>query len=233
MRLVALAVAGVVTLGAGSASAQYAPYRPYGAIPIHEIRNAIDAMGFDPVGPAVASGHLVIQRAVDDRGRLVRVTFDTRVARVVSVVPAREGAPVYRGGPYAGDGPYWRRPYGPYAAMPRFDDDDDIGYAPAPRPAPPPYAAAPRPDLKDVPPGTPAPRAATPKENPKAATVTPSTRPPVPRKRPESAPQAAAGTVTPLPPQNSAPAAATPPAAPASPQIKPGTPPLPPYAPLE
>lgn len=253
MRLVACAVAGLVTLGAGAASAQpfwgpdrgrfYEPERAplwerdrgwVGPMRPQQIAYIVESMGLDPVGPPRRHGNLLVQRATDDYGRVMQVTINTESGEVVSVAPAGAPPPV-NGRPYEAYRPYGPGPYG----RPAPDADDDVEFAPpgsimAPRAALPPGADRPPGAIPQ--PGYPVPRAAAvtpypppvieaPRPASKSATVTPA-KPPVPRKRPEgaeTAKKAEPGSVAPLP--------ATP-----APAPTPGTPPanaMPPVAPLE
>jgi hypothetical protein len=266
MKLIAVAVAGLVTVGAGAASAQpmwgpeqgrYYERGPLfrgnagwvGAITPQQAAYLIESMGLDPIGPPLRSGHLVVQRASDDFGRIVRVTVDLNIGRIVSVGPAGAPPPPVNGGPYAAYRPYGPGPYARPA--PEADDDDEFappGSVMAPRAAlppgamPPPGAVPPPRSAAATPYPTPAypanpyavvpPRGETHKPTTKSATATPA-NPPTPRKRPDN-PQAAAtksapGSVAPVQP---APApGATPPApgaAPAGPSTA-----MPPVAPLE
>jgi hypothetical protein len=216
MRLVALVVAGLVA-GSAPALAQYAPrpVMPIGPLPPASVFEMVRQMGLEPMGPPVLNGAVYIQRAADYYGKPLRVVIDANRAQVVSVEAVGGPPAIYRG-PYASTGaPYWRRPYGPYGAMPPDDDDD---YAPpgslmAPHGQPPQTGLPPARQAK-----------------PKSAAVTPG-RPPVPRKRPAAAPQEAAGSIEPIAPApQNAPAAAPPPAAP--PPAKPATPEMTPVAPL-
>jgi hypothetical protein len=255
MRLIAFAVAGLVAVGAGAASAQplwgpdqgrfYGPERAplwqrdrswVGPIRPQQVAYIVETMGLDPVGPPLQAGHLIVQRAADEYGRIVRVTVDMNNGQVVSVAPAGAPPPV-NGGPYAayrgyGPGPYSR-------PAPEADDDDEFGppgSRMASRAALPPGAVVPPPGL--VPPPRPTattpypanpyppapPRADPPKPAAKSAIATPS-HPPQPRKRPDN-PQAAKkaepGSIAPI---GLTPAPGATPAAPSSA--------MPPPAPLE
>jgi hypothetical protein len=215
MKRIAFAIAGLLTLGAGSALAQYAPrpVMPIGPMPAEGVFEMVRQMGLQPIGRPVRNGPVFIQRAADYYGKPLRITIDARRAQVVSVDPAG-GPPMLHGGPYASAGaPYYRRPHGPYGAMP-MDDDDDFG---------PPGAMVGAPAYPGLPPQ------AIPPQKPKAksAAVTPQ-YPPAPRRRPSSAPQEAVGSVEPI-----APAPQQAPAAPAAaPEAKPATPEMTPVAPL-
>src|SRR5258708_1534574 len=91
MRLVGSAVAGLL-LGALPASAQYldVPRPPVaiGSSLLNSAAEIVEAMGLDPVGPAIRSGSFLIQRATDDFGRVLRVTVDARRSQVVAVEAA-------------------------------------------------------------------------------------------------------------------------------------------------
>src|SRR5882724_8040682 len=194
---VGLGVAGLL-IGALPGSAQYldAPRPPVaiGSSVLNSAAEIVEAMGLDPVGPAIRSGSFLIQRATDDFGRVLRVTVDARRSQVVAVEAASQPrgsagyAPQdpyasYR--PYAGYGPY----RGPYAA-PGLDE----GLAPpgsvmgsrAQQPhgaLPPPHSASITPDLSTQP-------AAPVKPKARSAAVTPQhpQTAPTPRKRPSAAP---------------------------------------------
>lgn len=228
MRLVALAVAGLVTIAAGPAFAQYQyaprPVVPVGPMPPDGVFEMVRAMGLEPVGRPMRNGPFYVQRAADYYGKPLRVVVDASRGQVVSVEPVG-GPPALYGGPYASTGgPYWRRPYPAYGAMP--PDEQDIDYAPpgsimAPPARTQPLDAAALPPLRDA-----QPRA---QKHPatRSAAVTPG-RLPQPRKRPAAAPQETAGSVDPLPvPQPAAPENA-PAAAP-----KPADTTMPPVTPLD
>lgn len=234
MRLVALAVAGLVTMTA-PALAQYAPrpMMPIGPMPPEGVFEMVRQMGLQPIGPPLRNGPVYIQRAADYYGKPLRVVVDASRAQVLSVEPIG-GPPMFHGGPYASTGaPYWRGPYRPYGAMAPDDDDD---YAPpgsvmAPR-AQPPRVGVPPPNMSGLPPQTGAqPHVQRPAA--KSAAVAPG-RPPVPRKRPSSAPQETAGSVEPLqsgPQQNAAPQVVAPAPTPPAPP-RPSDPAMPPVTPL-
>ena len=217
MRRAAFAIAGFVMIWAGPALAQYAPrpVMPIGPLPPASVFEMVRQMGLEPMGPPMRNGAVYIQRAADYYGRPLRVVIDANRAQVVSVEAVGGPPAIYRG-PYASTGaPYWRRPYGPYGAMPPYDDDDDY--------APPGSMMAPhgqRPQTA-LPPAT--------RAKPKSATVTPG-KPPAPRKRPSAAPQEAAGSVEPVAPAPQNAPAAAPPAVP--PPAKPAAPEMTPVAPL-
>lgn len=252
MRLIAFAVAGLVTIGAGAASAQpiwgpegrlYGPDRPprwqrdIGPLAPQQVAYLVESMGLDPVGPPVQTGRFVIQRAADEFGRIMRVTINLNNGRVVSVAPA--AAPL-NGGPYPAYRPYGPGP-GPYARpLPEADDDE---FAPPSATMPPratlppgaiaPPGALPPPRSSAVTPAYPAnpyppvpPQGESHKPSAKSATATP-TQPPKPRKRPEGA-EIAKKTE----PGSIAPLQAAPTPAPGAPPASPGTA-MPPVAPLE
>jgi hypothetical protein len=201
MRLIAFAVAGLVTAGAGVASAQpmwgpeggrfYGPersprwQRDIGPLDPQRVAYVVESMGLDPVGPPLQTGNLVVQRAADEFGRIVRVTVNLNNGRVVSVVPL--GAPPsVNGGPYAAQRPYGPGPYAPspYARQaPQSDDDEEFappGSMMAPRadlPPAPSYGPGPRADLPPAPSYVPGPGAAPP---PRSAAATPYPTPAYP-----------------------------------------------------
>jgi hypothetical protein len=171
MKLIAAAVAGLVTVGAGTASAQpmWGPEqgryyergplfrdRPgwVGAINPQQAAYLIESMGLDPIGPPLRTGHLIVQRASDDLGRMVRVTIDLNIGRVVSVAPANGVPPPVNGGPYAAYRPYGPGPY----ARPAPDADDDDEFGPPRGPA-----MVPRADLPPPGPYAPGPGAVPPR----------------------------------------------------------------------
>ena len=216
MRLIAFVVAGLLA-AAAPALAQYAPRPvvPVGPMPPETVFQMVRQMGLEPMGPPVRNGPVYVQRAADYYGKPLRVVIDASRAQVVSVEAIGAPPTIYRG-PYASSGaPYWRRPYGPYGAVPPYDDDEE--YAP-PGSVMAPYGQQPQPGL---PPAT--------RAKPKSAAVTPG-KPLVPRKRPSAAPQEAAGSVEPIrpAPQAAAPAAVPPPVAPEKPANA-----MPPVAPLD
>src|SRR3954454_7957301 len=182
MRVVAFVVAGLLTSMA-PALAQYAPRPvvPVGPMPPEGVFQMVRQMGLEPMGPPVRNGAVYVQRAADYYGKPLRIVIDASRAQVLSV-EAIGVPPMLHRGPYASSGaPYWRRPYGPYGAMPPYDDDD---YGP-PGSVMSPHGQPPQPGL---PPATQA--------KPKSAAVTPG-KPPVPRKRPVAAPQETAGSIEP------------------------------------
>jgi hypothetical protein len=100
MRLVGLALA--LAIGGGPASAQDIPrpVMPIGSLPAQDIVGIVEAMGLDPVGAPRRSGPFYLQRAVDDFGRMLRVTVDARHAQVIAVEAAGAVRPPY--GAYEG-----------------------------------------------------------------------------------------------------------------------------------
>src|SRR5437763_1427869 len=183
MRVIALVVAGLLA-SAAPALAQYEPrpVGPVGPMPTEGVFQMVRQMGLEPMGPPVRNGPVYVQRAADYYGKPLRVVIDASRAQVVSV-EAMGGPPAIYRGPYASSGaPYWRRPYGPYGAVPPYGDEE---YAP-PGSVMAPYGQQPQPGL---PPAT--------RAKPKSAAVTPG-KPPVPRKRPPAAPQETAGPVEPV-----------------------------------
>src|SRR5947209_12925867 len=194
MRVIAFVVAGLLA-SVVPALAQYVlrPAAPVGPMPPESVLQMVRQMGLEPMGPPVHNGSVYMQRAADYYGKPLRIVIDASRAQVLSV-EAIGAPPMLHRGPYASTGaPYWRRPYGPYGAVPPYDDDD---YGP-PGSVMAPYGQPPQPGL---PPATQA--------KPKSATVTPS-KPPVPRKRPVAAPQETAGSIEPVhPAPQAAPAAA-------------------------
>jgi hypothetical protein len=207
MRLVGLALAGVLLTA--PAFAQYVPRppAPIGPMPADDVAEIVQAMGLDPVGYPGRSGPFYVQHALDGYGRTLRVTVDARRSQVLAVEAAGTSRAPYRA--YAGY-PY-RRPYARHARS-----DFDL--------APPGSVMGPRAQPHDLPP----PSAAAPRAAGKSAAIAPQ-RPPLPRKRPASVPeQASAGSVEPVAP---APQAAPAPEKPEPP--KPAAPALTPVAPLE
>ena len=249
MRLIAFAVAGLVMIGTGAASAQpiwgpegrfYGPDRPprwqrdVGPLAPQQVAYLVESMGLDPVGPPVQTGRLVMQRAADEFGRIVRVTINL----IVSVTPAGAPQPV-NGGPYATYRPYGPGPYARPA--PGADDDDEFappstvmppraalppGTMPPPGSIPPPRSAAATPayPANPYPPVPPQGETHTPAA--KSATATPASSP-KPRKRPEGA-----ETAKKTEPGSIAPLQAAPTPAPNAPPASPSTA-MPPVAPLE
>jgi hypothetical protein len=238
MRRVVLALASIVVIGATPALAQYAPPQyapprppvPIGPMAAADVAEIVQAMGLDPVGPPERSGAFYVQRAMDDFGRVLRVTVDPRRSQVLAVEAAAMLRQPY--GHLAGRASY-RRPYPGYAIVP----DDDFDLAPpgsvlaspghVPR-LPPPHLIAPQPHAQPQRPAT------------RSAAVPPA-RTPVPRKRPAAAPaQAAAGSVEPMsaasppaPPQPAPPQAAPHAPPPAAAPAKPAEPAMAPVTPLE
>lgn len=193
MKRVAFAL-GFALVGASPALAQYyvpRPPAPIGAMAVEDVLDIVEGMGLRPVGPAMAHGPFLVQRARDDDGRLLNVTVDARRQQVVAIEAAGMPRPPY--GRYAGYGPQGRVVYPGHA----MDPDDEFaapGSIMAPR-AQPPHAVAPPPRAQQ-----PNAQQQPQKRATKSAAVPPQ-RAPVPRKRPASAPeQAAAGSVEPVTP---------------------------------
>ena len=235
MRLV-VALAGSL-LGAVPASAQYyeAPRPPAAIGPAvgnsDSAAEIVEAMGLEPIGPAVRSGAFLVQRARDDFGRVLRVTVDARRSQVMAVEPiaprgtyaARGAYPGYQPyGPYAGYGPN----RGPYAmrAPAALDAPGSLTGAREP------HAAQSQPHSASIVPDLPLPPTPSAKPKAKSAAVTPQ-RPSTPRKRPAAAPQQAAGTIEPVAPP-AVPQGAAPAAAPVVPAPQPQNA-MPPVTPLE
>jgi hypothetical protein len=233
MRFIGLAIAGVL-LAAAPASAQYLDVpRPPAAIGPALLESAaeiVEAIGLNPVGPAIRSGPFLVQQARDHVGRLLRVTLDARRSQVIAVEPA--GMPRGADAGYSSHDPY-RAHYSRVTPEDGLAPPGSAMRARAPQGVlPQPHSAAASPDLP-VPPMPGKPRT-------KAAAVTPQPpAPPTPRKRPAAAPQQAVGSVEPVAPQNAP--AQTPPAAASPPPSAPANPPpakpegsaMPPVAPLE
>jgi hypothetical protein len=234
MRLVGLAVAGVLT-AAAPAVAQYVPrpVMPVGPRSAQDVSEIVQAMGLEPVGAPVAHGPFYVQRARDGFGRVLRVTVDARRSQVIAVQAAGQPRGPYASyapyGAYAGYGPY----RGPHAAPGPVDSLEPPGSAMGSRLSPqgavPPHSASITPDLQ-------APGAVPAAPKTKSAAVTPQQpqATPTPRKRPSAAPQQAAGSINPPPGEAAAAPQAPPQAAPAAP-TDPAKPQitLPPVAPLE
>jgi hypothetical protein len=196
-----------------------------GPIAPQQVAYIVESLGLDPVGPPLRTGRLIVQRATDDFGRVMRVTVDVNNGRVVSVAPAAAPPPV-NGGPYEAYRPYGPGPY----ARTLPDDDDEREFAP-PGSVMGPRAGVPSgtvpPSYGPVPSHPPA-VIEGPRPSAKSATVSPG-KPPVPRKRPqgaETAKKAEPGSVSPL-------QAAPTPAAPAEGTPMPPANAMPPVAPLE
>ena len=119
MRLVGLGLA--VAIGAGPAWAQGIPrpVMPIGPLPAQDVSEIVQAMGLDPLGAPIRSGPFYVQRAVDDFGRVLRVTVDARRSQVVAVEAAGAGR--------ASNGAYEGRPYRPYPGYTALGPGDDLG----------------------------------------------------------------------------------------------------------
>ena len=91
MKFVTLAVAGFAMLGASPALAQYGPYgpprpmMPIAGMPGEEVAGMVREMGLEPVGPAMRTGNVYVQRAADYYGKPMRVVVDAHRGQVVSV----------------------------------------------------------------------------------------------------------------------------------------------------
>jgi hypothetical protein len=202
-----------ICLASGAALAQPTPL-PAGNVaglapvmPVQEIGKILRANGFAPQATPVRNGEAYQVRAIDRRGRQVRVAIDARYGDILMVRPIVMVPP----------GAYGPRPYGP---PPGYYDDRPTGaigaYPPPPGAGAPPGRAAalapakppiPRPKPAAAPAAAAAATPAAPESAPvSAATAAPSA----------SAPPAAAAT-----PIDSAPAASAPAAAPNMPPVQP------------
>jgi hypothetical protein len=86
VKIQAIVVAGLIALGASSASAE--PPRPIfggGVLPPAEINTIVRSMGLVPTGRPVREGLAYAVLATDPRGRQVRVIVDARFGDVLSV----------------------------------------------------------------------------------------------------------------------------------------------------
>ena len=197
-----------VCLASSAALAQPGPL-PAGPVaglgpvmPVQEIGKILRANGFVPQATPVRNGEAYQVRAIDRRGRQVRVAIDARYGDILMVRPIAMVPP----------GAYGPRPYGP---PPGYHGDDmptgAIGAYPPPGAG---HAAALAPAHPPVPRPKPATKpavAATP-STPQAAPAAPASAVPPPASVPE-APAPAATT--------SAPAASPPAAAPSLPPVAP------------
>ena len=142
MKIQAILVAGVIALGASSASAE--PLSAGRVLPPPEVNSIVRSMGLVPTGRPVREGLTYSVIATDPRGRPVRVVIDARfgdvlsVRRVVALGPGAYPPPrLYRVAP-------WARPdFRPPGSIGRADP-----YPPYPpetrsRPAQPPSAEKP------------------------------------------------------------------------------------------
>jgi Peptidase propeptide and YPEB domain len=226
IRSAACAVA--ICLASTAALAQPMPAGPMPGLgpvmPTQEIVKILRANGFAPQATPVRNGEAYQVRAVDRRGRQVRVAVDARYGDILMVRPIVMVPP----GAY-GPGPYGPGPYGPPTAR-YYDDGPPTGsvgaYPPAPGAGPPPARAA-----ALTPAHPPIPR---PKPVAKPAAVTPA-----PAATPGAAPSVPAPAASPAPAAASAPAAAPAPATAATPAVSnppksaAAPPALPPVTPLD
>lgn len=196
-----------ICLASGAALAQPAPLPAVAGLgpvlPPLEIGKILRANGLTPQATPVRNGEAYQVRAIDRRGRQVRVAIDARYGDILMVRPIAMMPP----------GAYGPRPYGPPPGY--YDDDMPTGavgaYPPPPGAGPPPGRTA---VLPPAHPPVPRPKPAA---KPAAAAAAPTA--------PEAAPAAAAHAAPPLsePTQPSAAAsapAASPPAAPAMPPVQ-------------
>jgi len=205
-----------VCLASGAALAQPAPL-PAGAVaglgpilPAQEIGKILRANGLAPQATPVRNGEAYQVRAIDRRGRQVRVAIDARYGDILMVRPIVMMPP----------GAYGPRPYG---LPPGYYDDDmptgAIGaYPPPPGAGPPPGRTA---ALPPAHPPVPRPKPAA---KPATAAAAPSASPDASS---ASAASAAPPASTPAEPPAAAPAASPPSASPPSATA------MPPVAPLE
>jgi hypothetical protein len=201
-----------ICLASGAALAQPAPL-PAGPVaglgpilPTQEIGKILRANGLAPQATPVRNGEAYQVRAIDRRGRQVRVAVDARYGDILMVRPILMMPP----------GAYGPRPYGP---PPGYDDDMPTGavgsYPPGPGMSPPPgHAAALAPAKPPIPRPKPAAKPATAAATPSASS--------------EAAPASAASPAAPAASAPAESAAAAPPAA-----SPPAAPALPPVTPLE
>ena len=117
-------------LSAPPASVPAAASQP--GVPPQRLRTMMRASGFDPVGPPVRHGDLVVQRAIGPNDIEYRLVIDPLTGRTVSVSPMRVAGP-YGGPAYYGPRPYYPPPYRP--AYGRYwGPPSDYGFRGAPRP---------------------------------------------------------------------------------------------------
>ena len=106
---IAAAVASLVSVGVSAGPLRQGPAtRAAGndgmaqTLPAHEITASLRAAGLDPNGEPVLRGRYYVLRAVDPRGRQLRVLADAQFGGILSVLPARRASaypPSYNGGP--------------------------------------------------------------------------------------------------------------------------------------
>jgi hypothetical protein len=211
------ACAVVVCLASSAALAQPAPLPPgrvaglAPVMPVQEIGRILHANGFVPQATPVRNGEAYQVRAIDRRGRQVRVAIDARYGDILMVRPIAMVPP----GVY-GPRPYGPPPYGPPRGYYGYYDDEPptgtVGIYPPPPGAAPPAS--------------------------RTATVAP-THAPIPRPKPEAKPAAAAAPATqpsqaaPAPTAAAEPAPAVPPASAPSANAANAPAALPPVTPLE
>jgi hypothetical protein len=172
-------------------------------MPPQEIGKILRANGLVPQATPVRNGEAYQVRAIDRRGRQMRVAIDARYGDILMVRPIVMVPP----------GAYGPRPYGP---PPGYDDDMPTGAIGA---YPPPPGAGRAAALTPAHPPIPRPKPAA-----KPAAATPSTPQAAPAPAASAAPPAASAPETPAPAATTSPPAAGPPAA---------APSLPPVTPLE
>ena len=181
-----------ICLASDAALAQPAPL-PAGPVaglgpimPPREIGKILRANGFAPQATPVRNGEAYQVRAIDPRGRQVRVAIDARYGDILMVRPIAIVPP----------GAYGPRPYGPPPGS--YDDDMPTGAISA---YPPPAAALapakppiprPKPAVKPA-----AAAAAMPAAPESASAPTASTAPPASPQAPAAAPTASAPSATP------------------------------------
>ena len=174
-------------------------------MPHQELSKILRANGLVPQATPVRNGEAYQVRAIDRRGRQVRVAIDARYGDILMVRPIVIVPP----------GAYGRRPYGPPPGY--YDDDMPTGAIGA---YPPPPGAGRAAALAPAHPPVPRPKPAT---KPAAVAATPA--PPQAAPAASAAPPtASAPEASPAPAANASPPAASAPAA---------APSLPPVAPLE
>ena len=161
------------TLSAAPASVPAASSQP--GVPPQRLRAMVRASGFDPIGPPVRHGNLLVQRAIGPNDVEYRLVIDPLTGRTVSVRPMRV-AGLFGGPAYYGPRPYYppryRPAYGRYWGPPA-----DYGFSGAPRP---PRAVPAATAHLTPPPSEPQP-SATAQPNPQPSTVAQA---PLPRPKP-------------------------------------------------
>jgi hypothetical protein len=191
-----------ICLASGAVLAQPAPLPagPVGrlgpVLPPQEIGKILRANGFAPQATPVRNGEAYQVRAIDPRGRQVRLAIDARYGDILMVRPIAMAPP----------GAYGPRPYGPPPGY--YNDDMPTGAISAYPPAPPAKPPIPRPK----PAAKPAAAAAATPAAPEAAPASPASVAP-PASSPAEPPAAAPAAATP--------AASAPPAATSMPPVAP------------